>query len=416
MTRTDNVVETVIAYYLNSGDFNGLPIDSEHALLAERELLESRIKAGDLQVVNSDDFPNPSIRPWKSMRDAESQIEDIRSVAAGGDRVCLYPTPQALADRLDDNLYRDEPYCRRLAEGAGQLDLAFFALDALEPYRNDPRYRFVFWDFGLTIGIGDDAFQDESEPERDKVASIDVGFAYDFGSVDGDGPLLRRACVHYRDLSKLTAEHQRRWETYSVEEQEPLKPHPSWWGAQMGHWPDGIGPFEKVIGEMVAINDLFERAFGERLFRSTDRPRELGWVLRPSKAEWDQFVLTFDKLLGDNLRHKALDVGGAATNADSGERLGTIARLERFLVDRGRLPSDYVEDLIRSWRDVRAARQDPAHKLSANLTDKTLVRRQAELVSDVGQSLHAIRHALTSHPENGDWSVPGHLDGRVYRL
>jgi len=39
-----------------------------------------------------------------------------------------------------------------------------------------------------------------------------------------------------------------------------LKPHPLWWMQQMGHFGDGIGPFERFMSELKAINELSERA------------------------------------------------------------------------------------------------------------------------------------------------------------
>jgi hypothetical protein len=69
----------------------------------------------------------------------------------------------------------------------------------------------------------------------------------------------------------------------------------------MGHWPDGVGPFDHLFLELKSLNYLWTGAFGEALFKSVDRPRDFGWILRPSQREWDEFIVQLDKLLSDNI-------------------------------------------------------------------------------------------------------------------
>jgi hypothetical protein len=95
----------------------------------------------------------------------------------------------------------------------------------------------------------------------------------------------------------------------------------------MGHFADGLGPFERFTFELRSLNELTTNAIGEPLFRTSERPREFGWILRPSQHEWDAFIHTLDKLLSENLRHDALDAAGAPKESDQGERLGTLNRL-----------------------------------------------------------------------------------------
>ena len=407
-------LQKIVERYLGSSDFNGLPFDSSSELVESLPALADLLRSGLLEIVSEADFPNPHIRPWPSRRTVDEQLADLDTAAQGTGRVCLYPTAAALGELLQPDLHRDQPYRRQLAAGRGQLELAYFSFDILEQYRNDPRYRFEYWDFGVDLGTSDSAYQGAEEPERDTIPSIRVGFAYNVDSLS-DGPVIRRACVFLRDLRSLTPEHQRRWETYEESTHE-LHPHPTWFAAMMGHWPDGIGSFEKVIGELRAVNELFARAFDRDLLTNTCRPRELGWILRPSASEWEQFVLTMDKLLSDNLRGSALDAAEAPRKSTDGEALGTIRRLEHVLVAKTALSPGEAADLLRPWREVRRARQDPAHALRENVTDETLVRRQAQLLVDVGRSLVGIRTALTALPENEHWTPDRSLNRRVYQF
>jgi hypothetical protein len=88
---------------------------------------------------------------------------------------------------------------------------------------------------------------------------------------------------------------------------------------------------------MAAINQLFQIAYGVELFRSMERPREWGWVLRPSTNEWQHLVHTTDKLLSENLNQKALDAVEARTVNDDGSALGRSTGSAS--ISRTRLPA-----------------------------------------------------------------------------
>ncbi|MDA0302357.1 MAG: hypothetical protein O2822_07495, partial [Chloroflexi bacterium] len=293
------LLQTIIDHYLGSGDFNGLPLRPDSPLLQDRDLLASLIAEGLVETISEEDFPNPHIRPWSNQRPRDAQVNDIDDVARGNRTVCLYPTPAALAPVVDPALFQKEPYRRRLAEGGGQLEPVYFDFDVLESYRNDPRFRYEQWDFGLEISVTDSVYGDENVPERDKT-SVTVGYAYNVTSLN-EGPIARRACAFLTDLADLTPEHQRRWETYEVEPDGVL-PHPEWTRSMSGHFPEGSGPFERFMSELEAVNELSLNAFGEPFFSTTERPDDFGWITRASTQEWDRFVLTLDKLISDNIR------------------------------------------------------------------------------------------------------------------
>jgi hypothetical protein len=412
--RLKSLAKDVVAFYLESRDFNGLPVRQDFAY--DRVEAEKLITTGELEVIAEDDFLNPHIRPWPSRRSLLEQVGSLGSALEGGSTACLYPTRQLLLMHLPLGLFKDAPYSRRMAEGSGALELAYFSLDVLEPYRNDPRYHFRYWDFGIDLGIADEAFEDETTPVRDHV-SMKAGFAYSFPS-GTTGPIVRRGSAFLTDLAALTPEHQRRWSSYelSPEESRDLRPHPQWWGAQMGSWPDGIGPFEKLTGELAIVNDLFHAAFAEHLFRNTTRPDDFGWVLRPSQAEWDHFVMSLDKLLSENLRSEALDRLGAPTVSPQGVRYGTLARLELGLSNSTSTPAGEIRSFSEPFRDVRAARQKPAHALRKNVTDVNLVRKQRDLLVAVVESVVALRMLLMTHPANSTYAIAEHFDKPYYRL
>ncbi len=346
-------------------------------------------------------------------------MQDITESANRRRAVCLYPTADALKDRLDTQLYSDQPYRRRQAEGRGRLEVAYFRYDVLEAYRNDPRYSFSFDDFGVQTSISNESYMDEEEREEDKTSISHIGFAYDLSLFDRDDastPITRRVCAFLCDLGDLTATHQQRWRTYEVPENEGLKPHPVWYGTQMGHWPDGLGPFQRLAFELKSWDELHRAAFGVGLLRTTEPPREFGWILRSSQHEFDAFIHQLDKLLSENLRHEAFDKAGAPKLDDDGNQIGTLNRLDRLLGRTG-IEEAARREVLKPLREVRAARQKPAHALRANVTDRTFVRRQAELLQEVTTSLEILRRFWQRHPANKAWSAPDYVeDGKHYWL
>ncbi len=409
----------VVDFYLESMNFNGLP----YAPYAQKRPSRARaaavadlVKSGLVQVVSGKDYPNMHIRPWPSRRRVEDQLLCLGEAERDAEDVCLYPTSAAMTVRVDAGMWSGEPYRRALALGRGQLETAVFSLDALEHYRNDPRYRFEFSDFEVTFGIEDDAYRDESEPERDKIAHVRAGFAYDPDSLSSP-KVARYVALFLCDLADLTPEHQRRWQTFEVQDAARVVPHPVWTSMMLGaDFPDRLGVFEKVLSEMEAINDLFGLAFGTRLFRTTTRPREWGWLLRPSTRDWDEFVLATDKLLSDNIEHAGLSAAGSDRRDSAGQDLGSISRLERLFIDTFGVNPDVARRVIEPLRAVRKERQRPAHGITTASVDPLLLARQRDLLTSIAQSLVKMREVLATHPRTAGWKPDPFLEIGWYRL
>ena len=403
------VLDRVVGQYITSGDFNGFHVTKSTLSSGELVAVRNLVRDGQLQVVGDADYLNPHIRPWASKRTIEEQLADLDRIA-NGTTLCLYPTPAAMASRPEAKLWPDQPYRERLAEGHGTLDLAYFKVDVVEQYRNDPRFHYWSSDAEVHLGIGDEAYLDVDEDERDKISSLRVGFAYDRSTIKTDN-VRRFSCAFLCDLADLTPEHQQRWRTYEVTPNESTSPHPMWWAMQMGHWPDGMGPFERILGELGAIADVFAHIYGSPLFRVTERPREWGWVLRPSTQEWHQFLLATDKLLSESIDHAALTAAKVPRNDDQGRPAGTIQRLRRWL-ESTPAPPELIDEIINPLRKVRQERQKPAHALVVAESDPALTAQQRDLLGEVAQALLLLRQVLQIHPGARDtWSPPRHLDG-----
>lgn len=402
--NAEELLELVRARYIDSRDFNGFYISGRSVdpeqIAAAIELLDADL----VQVVGQSDYMNIHIRPWPSWRSATDQREELEQLNPDMYGVCLYPTSKGMKGVRLPKKFKNSPYSIAMAKGRSTLELAYFSTDVLEPYRNDARYLFSIDDFGVNMGIGDDAYLDETEPEKDKVTLWHIGFAYDLSkyvSGDPDSPIIRRVAAFYGDLDDLSPEHQQRWASYQVEDQN-LSPHPVWFASQMGNWPDGIGPFQRLFQELQYINVLFERVWNISLFKDSNKPKELGWILRPDQREWDDFISQLDKVLSENIQTGALDTAGVPKKNSHGDSIGTLARLHLFMT-MNKVDDEKATWALKPLRDVRTARMKPAHTLRTNITNKTFVRKQVKLLHDVNEVLINIRQWLASHPKNKDW-------------
>lgn len=402
-----DLLNSVKQRYLRSRDFNGLHISADRSSEDEIEAAAKLAEAGLVEVVGQDDYMNIHVRPWPSRRTIDEQLAELRDPSDDDYGVALYPTAKAMKRVKLPKKYEDAPFSRAMARGRSTLELAFFSADVLEGYRNDARFRFGMSDFGINFWLSDEAHDDEDQPDKDRVGLMHLGFAYDMRQYDPDvpdSPIVRRVAAFYGDLKDLTPEHQQRWASFQVDA-AGIDPHPVWYASQMGHWPDGIGPFTRLTQELENINQLFDSVWGAKLFRTHETPDDFGWILRADQREWDHFIHSLDKLLSDNIDSSALDKAGVPKKNSRGQQLGTLVRLELFITTN-HVETDRAKWALAPLREVRAARQKPAHGLRTNVTNLTFVRKQMRLMHDVDEVLINIRQWLASHPRNRGWKEP----------
>ena len=388
--------------YLESRDFNGFHVEETNGELkvSSKELLE----AGLVQVVSFSDYPNFHIRPWQSKRTTEEQADDIDNLEESENGFCLYPTPFAMESVELPKRFEGRPFHTAMARGKGTLELAYFEFQVLEGYRNDSRFWLGFGDTGASLLVNPE--ERHHTLERDRIFMNQIGYGYDLSSFDPkdpDSPIVRRVAVLYCDLLNLNPEIQRRWESYQVESAN-LEPHPGWWGRQMGEWDMALGPFDRMFFEIENINQLTELIFEDKgtLFKSSERPDELGWILRPSRREWDEFIHQMDKTLSDNLSTKFLNNIGAPKENEEGHSLGTIARLQ-LLLESGGASKDLATQILKPIKEIRRQRQAPAHAIRVNITDATFVHKQVVLIHEVNDSLKFITSMFSRHSKAKNW-------------
>ena len=415
--KSDEIVDRVRSHYLNSGDFNGLPV----ANLTERSGVDLRallvglgdlVEADRIALLPTDYDVNTHINRL-GFPPKEDQLaalsEDMEKFHS-----CLYPSSFELSS-LDLSEYcHGTPYTEQLARGAPQLEHRNFDLSVLEHYRNDPRYWYWCDDVNGTISVK----STETSPlrDQDQVVLHPFGFSH-------DGELNRAIAVFLCDLSGLTAEHQRMWQAKELA--GDFKLHPAFYRATLRNdWDLGISICEAIVEEISLINALSKAMGRPSLFRNTysgeDRPKEFGLLIRPTLAEYNSFCHLLDKMLSDNINKDFFrDEVSSEQEQPLGngrfcvQQKGTITMLDEWIRFLFRT-SDWrpLDDAIAGFREVRRARQQPAHNVDRDRFDQDFLRQQRHILDRAYSALHVIRTILSKCPTCCEVEIPTRLQDR----
>jgi hypothetical protein len=416
--RQVELVKTVTDQYLGSTRFNGFPLHRFPDLGVVRPIVADAVSAGILSVTFGDRHPNPHIQAFEPEETSVQLNKLSSSIAANG---CLYPTRTHLRSVVRDQDYAGRPYTLLLALGEPQLNLLAFDLRVLEQYRSDPRYQYTTDDIQGSISVADAFFESESMSKKDQVIMQNFGFGYDREVTE------RVAVAFVYDLHKLSPEHQQIWTTHQL--QGDYLPHPDFWRAMMGEWPERASIFQAFGEELRQINAMCQRMGRPPLFRNDyadeNRPREFGFLIRPTLAEYNGFVLLLDKMMSDNVSldffQGDVDLETLVERKDGihvAQPKGSIAVLDEWLNEKFR-PADRqpVDEAIATFRRVRKERQSPAHAVKENVFDQKFFRDQRDLIIEAYAAVRTIRLIFANHPavrghEVPDWLFKGEIWSR----
>ncbi len=406
----ESLTEEVVEFYWSSADFNGLPvyrIEAESSDLVP--IVIAAVRARHIDVVRGDRHPNPHIKALP-VDPIEDQIAKIEQHGLG--HSCLYPTKEALQIRSVPDKYNGKPFDVDLAQGEEQLTFRHFSLTTLEWYRNDPRFYYNMDGVRGQIYVKDDSWDSNSE-------GIDSLSLPRFG-VSFDDELHPAVAVSNWDLHKLSAQQQVWWKQHELPGKFYL--HPDFAANVAGHWSEGLSLYDAVLQERRMINELSvilgRPPFFRTDFTDSNRPRELSFLIRPTRREFDGFVHMVDKLLSDDINVKffrdEVTIAERATKDD-----GTVVKIPRGTlaifsdwIERNFSPSpktkEEVDQALKVLKDVRKLRQRPAHSVSVDEFDLDYIKEQRELMKRIFQAVRIIRLMLSSMPgaasfEEPDW-------------
>lgn len=170
-----------------------------------------------------------------------------------------------------------------------------------------------------------------------------------------------------------------------------------------------------AMGRPALFQDTFEN----------NRPKNFSFLVRPTQKEFNDFVLTLDKMMSDNIDKEFFKYEVEYETEErrhDGKLLvrqkGTIAILEDWLAVIFR-PSDPrpMEDMIATFKQVRRQRQKPAHALEADVFDPKFFHQQRKLVILAYKAIRTLRLIFTNHPavKGAEIEIPDVLnEGRIW--
>lgn len=412
-----DILKKITDFYLTSGDYNGLPTRSiveVDSIKTMRKIVSELVSDELVSVVYGDCHPNPHIKALE-VEPVSEQIKKIPNDIF--EHACLYPESKHLEEVVDKNSYADRPFELCLALGEPQLKFKSFEISVLEQYRNDPRFYYDFDDISWYICISNDHFDSDNVKESDKVLLKSFGV-----SIDHNKEIYIAAFNRY--LAKLSPEHQQYWNGKLVNER--LQLHPDYFRTSIvGEFPERMSLYRAVLTEMQTINVLSKAIGREQFFindfKDDNRPREFGYLLRPSLRDYNNFVCLLDKMLSDNINKKFFnnDVSLEIEEERKDGKLivrqkGTIRILEDWIRKVFHTKNqEIIDEMVNTFKRVRAERQKPSHAVVDNIFDKNYLAKQREIMKLVYRALKTLRCILHLHPAASSVKIDEHLENEL---
>lgn len=409
MNNKSKFKKEIFDYYLQSRDFNGLPIESlyEKTSLNKNEfhnLLIELIKDRSIDIVYEGDIPNPHIKPFPA-NSVSDQIKKILELDNDcdlykhkekenflnfmpGAGVCLYPSVCFLKKNANWINYAKKPFTLRLAKGECQLKPYFFDLGILAVYRNDPRYRYQTDNSTGSILVSNDDM-----PDSDKIFIEHFGFGFnDKGR--------RFVSVLLTDLSKMTEEHQQIWNSKVCSDRYLYKLHPDFRKSILGYFPDKISIYSAFIQEIKVINKMTNKIKKTDLFKndfSNCEPENFGFLLLPTLREFELFCKTLDLMLSDNLNRNFFK-RDLVTQENISE-ISSIRMLDMWLDQKVNMNDTRLKDeLISSLKEIRKLRSDPSHSFVENKWNEKYFTEQKIIIKKAYSLVRTLRLIFSNHP------------------
>jgi len=397
----EEAISDIIAdYWLNVNPYCGMPSSEVYNRLPE----DFQIKA-----------PIEDIRSELQKMDENGKVS-IREVH--GD-LWVYPKKKLL--KIYDSSKAEEVglYTKQLRLGGSQIEHRFFRRQVIDRYKQDPRYRFGEWDYGGTIQISDEAYLDSSVPESDKVSIQSFGIAYtDKGE--------KVVAVILSDLGDLSVEHQRYWSSFEIKKKYALDSDYVRTDFE-AEFSDRISIFSAFTQELEEINKICALIGEQPLFKKTfvnDPPREFNWLTKPTTREYNSFIHTLDKMISENIDRDffkgKIELNEEIQNDNGKVRVvskGSIRLLEEYLAKYWRFPHpEPKNEMIRAFRNIRKARQKPAHVAVEDKYDITYPQQQRNLIFQAYRAIRTLRLLLMKHPKVKSYVPPRVAPKRTNRL
>ena len=389
-----NLLKTIIDYYLNSSEFNGIPVGSIPDF--DPHEAEVLIKRNMLEAISND--LNPYIKFFNSSQAIETQMRNLKR-----EDCCLYPTPWALAGIPKD---QNRKYKTLLQSGWGQFEIIYFDVDVLELYFNNPQYLITDMGYRGQIDV------------RDECAEDNLEWIKDYGIAYGPNKETDKAIgVFIRDLAFLSEKAQMRWASHEKENQAQWQINGGFYkNLILGEWIDTVWVFDALLEEQEIINSICDRIGIRHIFTKTwnisncKRPEGYRLILIPTRKNYYDFVSVLEKIVANNISSKAFTGQQNKTRAIIPENdEGTISLLGKWLIANGRDQQVVEEHIVAPLKHIRKVRQTPAHDFIDNKYDTMVYIEQNQIVEKAYEAMSCLRIMLSTHPLAKGVEIPEYL-------
>lgn len=417
------VLAVITKHYLGSRDFNGISITNLGADFGEIKLaLKALLKEGQIVLNFGDRHPNPHILAFdpEPKEDQIKKLNDLKfkrpvfkeygplKMQTNSIGCCAYPSKKHLKAVVKITKYQDKPFTLLLALGESQLSYKAFNLRILEFYRNDPRYSYETDDIHGSIS----AKSENELAESDDTFLETFSFAYDKKIKN------RYVAAYLVYLSRLSSEHQQRWNLEIFKGETFL--HPDYARATAGHWPEKESIFNAFCEELRIINEMTLKITSKALFRKTydryNKPKKFSFLVRPTQEEYENFLHLLDKMMSDNLNKDFFkDKIELVTHINKGGTLieqskGTVKLMEEWLNTSVKFPDPKPKDeMLEIFKEIRKERSKPAHHIREDIWDDTYFSKQRDLIKRAYRGVRTLRLIFSNHPASRQVEVPDWL-------
>ena len=401
----EKILKIITDYYLNSGDFNGFPLyyfDKNYT-----DLICQLIDEGKVEVLSSAFVINPHIKAFRLNIDKEEQKKEVIN---NGDSVVLYPTEKYLKEL---NLNSEKPFTKMLLEGQGQLKIVFFKIEILETYFQDPRYKVFWYDYRGSIVVSDEFYDENLESEYIK----DFGLGYHKEKLYEE----RVVGVFLGDLAELSLNAQLKWKANYLENQQDYFINDGFYkNLILGEWVDEVSIYDAILDEMIIINKMCENMGIPHLFRKTyephtfEKPEDYRIMFLPTLKNYYSFVLVLEKIIIHNINYKTFTttakyIKPVERKDGKGNLKHSLNMMSEWLKQNISTNEDIDKLIINPLKSIRKIRQVPAHEIYSNQYDKSLYKKQNEIILETYKAIRSIRLFFANYPGNQDIEIPEYL-------
>lgn len=395
------VLQEIIDFYLQSKDFNGLPIYQMNNY--DKEELLNLIDNDLIEAISEKEVLNPHIRGFNLDIPKDIQKNNASDLES---HTCFYPTEKALEGVKID--YKS-PYTILMQKGREQFDIIFFDIEILERYINNPKFLIMDNGYRGSICIRDEYYDDEDDSEYIK----DYGMAY----IEGE-KLTRAVAIFLIDLAKLSPKIQMLWKAFELKNQNRCKVNSRFIKNLIyGEWVTDYWIFHAIIDEMIIINKQCESMEIPPLFSHTygthfsEMPEGYRNIFLPTMKNYYDFVLVLEKMFVHNISVKTFQkdgflIKGIERKDSKGYDKGSLVMLSEWLNRNIKTSINIDEIIINPLKSIRKIRQVPAHELTSNRYDIDVYKKQNDLVIETYRAIRGIRLLFSNHPKANKIEIP----------